>query len=123
MTRKVQMNVSIDADLLERIDRVAAKRHETRSAVIDRFCRNQIDDDEQFLAELEQPVVRALYSVMAKPEVLRVVAALVGDKLTGKDVEAKVERMKRQLKLGKERGLRRRRSGTAEGDGSIVEGV
>lgn len=112
MARKTAINITIDADLLKRIDDAAEKRGDSRSAVIERFCRNEIAQEEEFLHELESPVFRAIYDAMSKrPEVIRAISAVMGEHIDLAEAKAKAERLREQTRRGKAREHRKGEAG------------
>lgn len=114
MARKTAINITIDADLLRRIDDAAEKRGDSRSAIMERFCRNEIEQEEAFLREMENPVYRAIYDAMSRrPEVIRAMCAAAGQYIDLAEAQAKAERLKEQTKRGKAR--RHNKGGEADG--------
>lgn len=114
MARKTAINITIDADLLKRIDDAADKRGDSRSAIIERFCRNEIGQEEEFLHELESPVFRAIYDAMSKrPEIIRAISAVMGEHIDLTAARAKAERLREQTRRGKAR--QHNKGGEADG--------
>ena len=57
MTRK-PISITIDPDLLQRLDQVAERLGETRTAVIERAIRNDLKSQEEYLDSLSTPIGR-----------------------------------------------------------------
>lgn len=96
--------MTIEPELLRRIDAVCEARGEPRSAYIARALRSSIAEEEKFLREMESPVWRALYATLANsPGILSAVASLVNEELTD-EMRAEIkEGLAEQGKRGRER--------------------
>ena len=55
---KSRITITIDADLLDRIEAICKERGEPRSALIERVLGNEIVSEERFLAGREIPQIR-----------------------------------------------------------------
>lgn len=102
-TPKDKFAISMDVALRERIEAVAEARGEGRSTVIERLCRNSIEDEEAFLWATEYEPTRWVMEKMANnPAFARSLAKLVGQHLSSDELG----------KLGEqtERGRQRRQS-------------
>ncbi len=77
MARKTPISITIDSELLERIDRYASASDESRSTVIERMCRNDIAEQEEFLGDMESPTMRMLYKAVASKPVLEMMLSVM----------------------------------------------
>jgi|GEM_PF-1748429 len=101
---KSKIAISIDAELLRRLDEVCHARQQSRSKIINRILIEQIDEEESFVRGLENPAVRAVMSVMINtPGVVESMAKLVGEKMSSDDIDEMREGFKKQADLGKKR--------------------
>lgn len=114
--RKERITVTIDAGVLERVDAAAASRGESRSAVIERLVRNDIEREEDFLKNLESPVKRAILRAMtSSPRLVEMLAVIVGDQLETGDAERISRTVKEQAERARERQLWKNGSVEPEG--------
>lgn len=98
------ISISLEPALIERVDRIAEARGETRTDVIERAILNALDGEEKFLERLENPVFREVVTrLMAQPEVLDAIGAVVSERISPTDME----RMKAAAPRLKEAGKRR----------------
>ena len=108
---KEKISISIDAELLRRLDAVCEARGQSRSAVFERIVRNEIDGEEKFLDYMEKPINRALMTVIMKtPGVLDAIATLVGEHLTPENVVEIKELAGVQVQRGSERQKSKKKS-------------
>src|SRR5674476_229708 len=69
---------AIDTDLVVRLDKVAAARGVSRSKYVEEIVRDALDEDEQVVRALNDPVLMpAMMGAFAKPEVLRAMAGVM----------------------------------------------
>lgn len=83
MARKVKISVSVDENVLRRIDRVAKHKGTTRSAEISAACRDYVEDTEMMVkafanTELREAFIRAF----SAPEVVRQFASVMQEDLS-----------------------------------------
>jgi hypothetical protein len=103
---KAKFSISMDEELVERIDRIAQARDEGRATVIERMARNGIADEERFLGLMDDPVAGALLSrLLESPRLMRGIAAMVAEDL-GEDEAAAI----REKALTIRKGSKGRRS-------------
>lgn len=124
---KARISMTIDPDLLGRIDEVCLRRRESRSAMIERVMAYALEEHEEHLKSLENPLTQALVRGLTRsPEVLGMLAKLVGESMSQEELsalrtralsdveEAAVRReRKKSVKAKKREG-----SGGSEGPGS-----
>ncbi len=117
---KERITVTVDADLLRRLDAVAAARGDSRSAVLERLLGNAIGEDEVFLKAMENPITRAVaQAVTSSPALIESIARLVGEQMSTGDAEEIREVMAEQAKRGAgRRGSRSKKSGRLAGEGA-----
>jgi len=108
--------VRLDPELIRRLDAVAEARGESRSVVIERVLRNEVADEEDFVNEMEHPVMRALVRmIIASPAATRFVIWLAGGTTDEAELRRRIETLRKQIKLGEARHQRRRNRDIAEG--------
>jgi len=100
---KEKISITIDEDILARVDRVAAQKQENRSQVLERVVANGLHEEERMLDLLGHPVIGpALEVFMKSPGFWEGVAKILGEKLPeGFDVLA--ENADRLRAAGKQR--------------------
>jgi len=77
---KERITVTLDGDLLARVDQVAEARDDSRSAMIERMLSNQIEFEEGFVKKMENPIVRNLAKLLtSSPALLDAIAVAAGD--------------------------------------------
>ena len=75
-SEKGYLSVYIDADLLRRLDRLAAARDVSRSKLVEEMLLDQLGNSELHVAAMTNPtIVNALMGAMARPEVLRAMSS------------------------------------------------
>lgn len=120
---KDKISISIDPDLLRRVDAVCAAREETRSSMIERVLKNEIAGEEQFLKDMENPINRAIMStIINTPGLLAAVARLVNEHLEAGDLDHMREKLPQQMERGKRRAAERSK-GAARGEGPATAGA
>ena len=108
---KHKFSISMDVELVKRIDAVAEARGEGRATVIERMCRNDIDEEEKFLKQFDNRGYRAVYDLLAThPRLIQRIATLVGEELSDEDREHAVEVLKKRSRAAKERKQTKRGS-------------
>jgi hypothetical protein len=108
---KLKVSVAIESELVERLDKIAAITHESRSQVMERMVRDQIMSAEQFANLMANPQARAeLIKQFANPEVLGPILRAMGEKQPPKKMRQRmVESVERigeaveEIKKGKGR--------------------
>lgn len=111
---KIRWTISIDPDLARRIDELAAARLEARSECIERIILHEIDSEEKFVRMMEDPIHRALVSVLfSSPKLVETLAAAVGQKLDGLET---VEKFKKHRARGKQRAALKKSQAQAKSE-------
>ncbi|MCC6580873.1 MAG: hypothetical protein IT440_10570 [Phycisphaeraceae bacterium] len=106
---KERLTVTIDRDILQRIDAVATAREEPRSRVIERICRNGIKAEEEYLSDLEKPALRFIAeAITSRPALVSALARVIGEQLTGEEMARIRETSAKQAVLARERQQRKR---------------
>lgn len=101
---KERISLTLDPDLLRRIDAVCTARNEARSAFIERVLGHVIKEEEEFVSDMENPLYRALVSVIkSSPSVMGAISKLIGENLEGEALEEARRRMAEHIERGKER--------------------
>ncbi len=114
---KEKVSITLDARLLKRVDKLAELRGEGRSAVVELVLSRGIEEQEEYVKALENPLNRLVQDVLATapPEVLQIVGRLVGERLSKCEVEKLRGDWKKQSKGAKERKGSRKKAGGAPG--------
>ena len=80
---KIKVSVAIEKKLVDRLDKIAAITGESRSQVIDRMVKDQIESVEQFANLMANPEARAaLVKQFANPAVLGPMLRAMGEEPT-----------------------------------------
>ena len=88
MSQKKPITVTIDPEVLARVDRVAELRGESRSATIERITRNGIDDEEKFLDVMGGPVAgRVITALLGNPKLHGMLAKFVQEEMTAEQID------------------------------------
>jgi len=107
---KEKIGISIDADLLSRIDEVCEARNEARSAWFERIAKRVIEDEEQFIGDMESPLYRGVARALAAhPSILTIFANLSMETLTPEERQRMVRELEKQSKRGAERSAKRKK--------------
>jgi len=114
-TDKARISMTIDPKLLRRIDAVCESRNEPRSSMIERILENEMDEEEQFVKDMENPVLRALARIIADtPGVTKFLASLGGMDTGLDNIENLKSKMREQIGKGQERQKGKRKGKAAE---------
>lgn len=103
MANKIRITVTVDPDLIERIDQVCEHLDESRSHFIERALHSTVDEEERWSEQMESPVLRTIYSKLANPAALRMMARIVGESLTDEEIEAVQHRGRKAKEIGKKK--------------------
>lgn len=107
------ISISLEPDLIERVDRIAEARGETRTDVIERAILNALDGEEKLLHRLENPVFREVVTrLMAQPEVLDAIGAVVSERISLSEMERMRAAAPRLKEAGKRRASKRKGQST-----------
>lgn len=91
MKSRDRITTTLDSSLIERIDRVAEFRNESRSATIDRMLANSIEDEEAVLESIGVGVQGRITALLIEnPKILTSLSKALGDALTDEQL-AKIE--------------------------------
>ncbi len=109
--QKERITVTLDPDLVTRIDRLASLRDHSRSKLMELLLEIAVEEEEAAMKTLGSPVVGAVVqSIMDHPKILKTIAVMVGDRLTPEEVKKwqedapKIRRTRERLR--DERGRR-----------------
>lgn len=101
---KERITITLDAELLRRIDVVCADRHEPRSSYIERLLKDSMKEVESFRQDLENPVFRGIAkALVSTPGVLTAIAKLAGNELSSEELAEIRKDMPRMIEQGRER--------------------
>lgn len=82
MTARERVTLTLDPEILARIDAVARARDEPRTAVAERILRNGISDEERLLETIGEGVEgRILAYLLQHPKALNALAKAIGEDL------------------------------------------
>jgi len=110
MTNKERINITIAPDLLGRIDAVCEARNEARSAWFERIAKRVIEDEEQFIGDMESPLYRGVARALAAhPKILDIVAKISMESLAPEERQRMVRELEKQSKRGAERSAKRKK--------------
>lgn len=88
MRYKERITITVDPDILTRLDALAEARGENRSAVVERMLRVRLEDEEQFVADMENPLKRAVIKALTvNPAVLDFVSSVMGEEMTAEQLQ------------------------------------
>lgn len=112
--RKQQLSITLDADLVKRLDAVCEATNVNRSALIETMVEKGIRERETFVQDMENPVLRSLARVMASsPKVVEGILGVLGEELDDGDRRWLKEGLSEQAARGKQRAARKKASGPA----------
>ncbi len=91
MDCRARITTTLDSSLIERIDRVAEFRNESRSATIDRMLANGIEDEEKVLETIGVGIQGRITALLIEnPKILNALSKAVGESLTDEQL-AKID--------------------------------
>ena len=107
---KVRASITIDPEILAQIDEIAEITQESRSALIERFLLNGIENQREYLGKMENPVSRIfMQQLSANPTLLQKIACLVGENMTIEEAHTIKEHTAKQAELAKQRVVDRKK--------------
>lgn len=110
---KERISMTIDPDLLQRMDAVCEARNEARAAFIERILKATIEAEEQFVADMESPVLRAIARIIAEtPGVTKFIASLAGHDTDPDNIERLKGELRKEIAKGKDRQKEKTSKGT-----------
>ncbi len=87
--RKERTTISIDSEILGRIDALCSVRGESRSSMIERVMIYALEDYEEHLKALENPLTqRIVRAVTGSPKVLGVLVKALGQSMSAEEIAA-----------------------------------
>lgn len=96
--------VRLDKELLDRIDRVAEARGESRSITIERMLKNEVPGEEDFIQQMEQGLMRGLARVISSaPTAANFILWLAGESVSNTQLDRRLENLRAQIERGKQR--------------------
>jgi len=110
-TNKEKIGISIDADLLARIDAVCEARNEARSAWFERIASKEIKEEESFVTDMENPLIRGFARVLVShPKLLKAMATATMAGLTPEQQQQMMKAIPEQADLGAARAARKQKA-------------
>lgn len=81
--QKDRVTITLDPDLLARIDRLADLRGWSRSRMMERQFRTAVEEDERTMDHLASPIIEPIVqSIIDHPRLMATLVRLIGDKLS-----------------------------------------
>ena len=109
MSTKERITITLDHDVLADIDHIAELRSESRSAVMERILRNGIEDENKFLDQLSNPIIRELTTRLAQsPQLIEAISRVVGEQVSQDDLDRYAEAGPRLKEAGRKRQSERK---------------
>jgi len=97
---KEKIAISLDAELLRRVDAVAEALGQSRSAAIERVLRYGISGQEKFVKKMEDPAFALLWKAIGDmPSLLETVTAQVLQALSKEEEDAVKDKMGRSKRV------------------------
>lgn len=108
---KSRITVTVDPDLVERIDRIAELRDTSRSRIFEILLEVGVQEEERTMKTLGNPVIGPIVQgVLDHPKLVQMIAAAIGEKLSPEEYakwqEAGPAVKKIRGNIGDERGRR-----------------
>jgi hypothetical protein len=115
MANKERITITIDPDVLRRLDKVSDTRGEPRAAMIERILRNNIDGEESMMRDMENPVWRSLIStLLASESVVKAIATIAGENMPPERIREVQAGIKVQAERGRQRQAAKRGKSSAK---------
>lgn len=112
---KHKFSISMDAELVDRLDAICEARDESRSSAIERMVRNEVPSEEKFVTGLESPIQQAIARIIVEqPRVVQTLAALVGEHMTDEEAAKLKKGLEKQVSRANERRQTKRSKKTRE---------
>ncbi len=106
---KDRISITIDPQVLARIDEVCERSGEARSAMIERVMSYALEDLDEELKRLESPVIQAVTrALVASPELFAALSRITEGKVSREEAELNRKRLQRNLSWARERKKRKR---------------
>ena len=113
---KTQISITLDTDVLGRVDALAERRREPRSQLISRMLRNRLDEEEKFADGIESRFVGPIYDLVTRPAVFTFLSMLDGDDVESPEFKEKVQRLQEVMAEGRERRGKRSKKSKRQSD-------
>lgn len=107
MTRR-PISITLDEEMIARIDQLAADINVTRTAIIEQALKNDLPEQESFHESLENPLMRGIHKKLTSPAILRTLAKLTQQDMTDEEIEQIVNKGPRQREAAKKRAESRK---------------
>lgn len=102
--KKSKVTIAVDPDVLRRVDRMADAQRLSRSAMIQRACEEMLEGSEGLVKAFSNPLIRdALLGAFKDREVLRQMAASMGQKLSDRQLDLFAKGLEAAGKSGERR--------------------
>jgi len=85
--QKERITVTLDPDLVARIDRLAEHRDESRSKFMEFLLEIGVEEQEQFHEKMASPVIGPIVqSIMDHPKLIAGIAKVIGEQLSPEEI-------------------------------------
>lgn len=86
--QKERVTVTLDPDLVARLDRLAEVLDQSRSRLMERLLETAVEEEEQLMDKLASPVIGPIVqSIIDHPKLIATLAKLIGDQMTPEEVQ------------------------------------
>jgi len=104
MPNKARFSITVDPRVMRRVDRLAKAMNRSRSATIEKLLNDGVEDTEMFVKAMTNPVlVEAFGKAFASRDVMRTMAATIGQELSDDQMQLFTKAMSR---IGREVGTK-----------------
>lgn len=92
---KTKLSITIDPQILRRVERIAKAAGQSRSAMIERLIRDGVDDAETAVQAFTDPLLlQAFAGAFGNRDVLKAMASAVHEEMTDSQLDLFVDRLK-----------------------------
>jgi predicted transcriptional regulator len=117
MARK-PISITLDEDMIARIDRLAEDEGRTRTSVIERALRNDLPEQEKFNRTLENPLVREAHKLVTSRAMLEFISMLAGENPSEEDIRRVLENAPKLREMGRQKQVEKKAKRRKKGDES-----
>lgn len=85
--QKERITVTLDPDLVARLDRLAEVLDQSRSRLMERLLDTAVEEEEQLMDKLASPVIGPIVqSIIDHPKLMATLAKLIGEQMSPEEV-------------------------------------
>ncbi len=108
---KEVVTIRLGPEVIKRLDYIASEREETRSSVIERIVDNGIEDEESFLDQMTNPILRNLILGMAgSPKFMKIMGKVMREEFSDEDLASMGQRAPKLKAMGERRQREKNKS-------------